>query len=116
MHKLALATFLLTLPLSLACSADWKGGDDGPVMIGTANHDRGRCLPWAMDIQCVVCEEVCRCRKSAEVQKWPKRATTGLQARPCSAACASRVACLAATSPTTFRWNWTSKTVCSAQS
>ena len=28
-------------------------------MIGTANHDRSRCLPWAMDIQCVVCEEVC---------------------------------------------------------
>jgi MauM/NapG family ferredoxin protein len=33
--------------------------ESGPVIIGTANHDRGRCLPWAMDIQCVVCEEVC---------------------------------------------------------
>ena len=31
----------------------------GPVMIGTASYDRGRCLPWAMDTPCVVCEEVC---------------------------------------------------------
>jgi formate hydrogenlyase subunit 6/NADH:ubiquinone oxidoreductase subunit I len=28
-------------------------------MIGTAAYDRGRCLPWGMDTQCVVCEEVC---------------------------------------------------------
>ena len=34
-------------------------GSDGPVMIGTASYDRGRCLPWAMDRPCVVCEEVC---------------------------------------------------------
>lgn len=31
----------------------------GPVRIGTAFYDQGRCLPWAMDIPCVVCEEVC---------------------------------------------------------
>ena len=31
----------------------------GPVQIGTASYDRGRCLPWAMDRPCVVCEEVC---------------------------------------------------------
>jgi MauM/NapG family ferredoxin protein len=30
-----------------------------PVKIGTAFFDRGRCLPWAMDIECIVCEEVC---------------------------------------------------------
>lgn len=30
-----------------------------PVVIGTASYDRGRCLPWAMDTPCVVCEEVC---------------------------------------------------------
>ncbi len=30
-----------------------------PVTIGTAFYDRGRCLPWAMDIDCIVCEEVC---------------------------------------------------------
>ena len=31
----------------------------GPVRIGTAFIDRGRCLPWAMDKPCVVCQEVC---------------------------------------------------------
>ncbi len=31
----------------------------GPVVVGTAFYDRGRCLPWAMDVPCVVCEEVC---------------------------------------------------------
>ncbi|MFQ6618346.1 MAG: 4Fe-4S binding protein, partial [Fidelibacterota bacterium] len=30
-----------------------------PVVIGTAFIDRGRCLPWAMDIPCIVCEEWC---------------------------------------------------------
>lgn len=30
-----------------------------PVKIGTAFFDRGRCLPWAMNINCIVCEEVC---------------------------------------------------------
>ena len=33
--------------------------DAGPVKTGTAFYDRGRCLPWAMDTPCVVCEEVC---------------------------------------------------------
>ncbi len=31
----------------------------GPVRIGTAFVDRGRCLPWAMDKPCIVCEENC---------------------------------------------------------
>jgi ferredoxin len=30
-----------------------------PVKIGTAFYDRGRCLPWAMHTECIVCEEVC---------------------------------------------------------
>jgi polyferredoxin len=30
-----------------------------PIRLGTAFFDRGRCLPWAMQIQCIVCEEVC---------------------------------------------------------
>jgi MauM/NapG family ferredoxin protein len=30
-----------------------------PVKIGTAFYDRGRCLPWAMNTDCIVCEEVC---------------------------------------------------------
>ncbi len=33
--------------------------DQGPIVIGTAFFDRGRCLPWAMETPCVVCEEVC---------------------------------------------------------
>lgn len=31
----------------------------GPIRLGTAFYDRGRCLPWAMETPCVVCEEVC---------------------------------------------------------
>jgi ferredoxin len=32
---------------------------NGPVRIGTAFIDRGRCLPWAMDKPCIVCQENC---------------------------------------------------------
>jgi polyferredoxin len=31
----------------------------GPVKIGTAFYDQGRCLPWAMATPCIVCEEFC---------------------------------------------------------
>lgn len=31
----------------------------GPIKTGTAFYNHGRCLPWAMDTECVVCEEVC---------------------------------------------------------
>jgi len=34
-------------------------GEPKPVKIGTAFYNRGRCLPWAMDIPCIVCEEFC---------------------------------------------------------
>jgi polyferredoxin len=30
-----------------------------PVKIGTAFYDQGRCLPWAMQVPCIVCEEFC---------------------------------------------------------
>jgi formate hydrogenlyase subunit 6/NADH:ubiquinone oxidoreductase subunit I len=30
-----------------------------PIRIGTAFFDRGRCLPWAMATECIVCEEWC---------------------------------------------------------
>jgi polyferredoxin len=33
--------------------------DAGPIKIGTAFVDRNRCLPWAMDKPCIVCEENC---------------------------------------------------------
>ena len=32
---------------------------DKPVRLGTAFYDRGRCLPWAMATECIVCEEWC---------------------------------------------------------
>jgi len=31
----------------------------GPVRIGLAGVDRGRCLPWAMERPCIVCQENC---------------------------------------------------------
>ena len=31
----------------------------GPLRIGSAFVDRGRCLPWAMDTPCIVCQENC---------------------------------------------------------
>lgn len=38
-----------------------KVGKDGyePIRLGTAFYNRGRCLPWAMDTPCIVCEEWC---------------------------------------------------------
>ncbi len=38
-----------------------KGGFEsrGPMRIGMAFVDRGRCLPWAMDRPCIVCQENC---------------------------------------------------------
>lgn len=34
-------------------------GGHGPIKLGTAHYDQGRCLPWSKNIPCVVCEEVC---------------------------------------------------------
>ncbi len=31
----------------------------GPIRVGMAYVDRGRCLPWAMERPCIVCEENC---------------------------------------------------------
>jgi ferredoxin len=39
-----------------------KHGDPpkvAPVRLGSAAFDKGRCLPWAYDTECIVCEEVC---------------------------------------------------------
>ncbi len=33
--------------------------EKGPIRLGTAFYDHGRCLPWSMETPCVVCEEVC---------------------------------------------------------
>lgn len=43
-------------------SVEMKVGKDPTrkqIKIGTAFFDRGRCLPWAMNTECIVCEEVC---------------------------------------------------------
>ena len=36
-----------------------KFEQSGPVRMGTAFVDHGRCLPWAMDVPCIVCQENC---------------------------------------------------------
>ncbi|MBN2209808.1 MAG: 4Fe-4S binding protein, partial [Sedimentisphaerales bacterium] len=36
-----------------------KYTENGPLRLGTSFVDRNRCLPWAMDKPCGVCEEVC---------------------------------------------------------
>jgi len=35
------------------------GQQGQPIRLGTAFYDRGRCLPWAMATECIVCEEWC---------------------------------------------------------
>ena len=48
----------------------------GPIRLGTAFFDQGRCLPWAMETPCVVCEEVCPVSPKAigtydeEITRW----------------------------------------------
>jgi polyferredoxin/formate hydrogenlyase subunit 6/NADH:ubiquinone oxidoreductase subunit I len=50
--------------------------EQGPIRLGTAFYDRGRCLPWAMETPCVVCEEVCPVSPKAigtydeEITRW----------------------------------------------
>jgi ferredoxin len=36
-----------------------RQGSRGPIKIGTAFYDLGRCLPWSMATDCIVCEEWC---------------------------------------------------------
>jgi formate hydrogenlyase subunit 6/NADH:ubiquinone oxidoreductase subunit I len=49
---------------------------EGPISVGTAFFNRGRCLPWAMETPCVVCEEVCPVTPKAigtydvEIERW----------------------------------------------
>jgi formate hydrogenlyase subunit 6/NADH:ubiquinone oxidoreductase subunit I len=37
----------------------WLTADAVPIRLGTAFYDRGRCLPWSMATECIVCEEWC---------------------------------------------------------
>ena len=48
----------------------------GPIVIGTAHVDRGRCLPWSKNGPCMVCGEVCPVSPKAihaEFQQIPVR-------------------------------------------
>ncbi len=53
-----------------------KHEEEGPVRVGTAFFNRGRCLPWSMETPCVVCEEVCPVTPKAigtydeEITRW----------------------------------------------
>lgn len=55
---------------------------DGPIAVGTAFFHRGRCLPWAMETPCVVCEEVCPVSPKAigtyteEITRWDGQRVT----------------------------------------
>jgi polyferredoxin len=40
-------------------SASGPPASGSPIKIGTAFYDQGRCLPWAMATDCIVCEEWC---------------------------------------------------------
>jgi len=47
-------------PISLAEKlGTGEFADKGPVRLGTAFVDRSRCLPWAMNRPCIVCQENC---------------------------------------------------------
>jgi len=46
----------IDLPKKLGLGKHEKAG---PIRLGTAFFNRGRCLPWSMETPCVVCEEVC---------------------------------------------------------
>jgi polyferredoxin len=37
----------------------WTTQAEKPIRIGTAFYDHGRCLPWSMATECIVCEEWC---------------------------------------------------------
>jgi ferredoxin len=48
------------LPLTLDRRAGINAhAADGPIRMGTAFVDQGRCLPWAMNRPCIVCQENC---------------------------------------------------------
>ncbi len=46
--------------------------EQGPVKLGTAHIDRGRCLPWSKNVPCVVCEEVCPTSPKAIYSEYKK--------------------------------------------
>ena len=69
----------ISLPKKLGL-AEYK--EQGPIRIGTAFFNQGRCLPWAMQTPCVVCEEVCPVTPKAigtydeTITRWDGKAVT----------------------------------------
>lgn len=45
--------------LGLPEEDDEEAAPRAPIKLGIAFYDRGRCLPWAMATECIVCEEWC---------------------------------------------------------
>jgi polyferredoxin len=46
-------------PATPSPAPDAEARRPDPIRIGTAFYDRGRCLPWGMATECIVCEEWC---------------------------------------------------------
>jgi formate hydrogenlyase subunit 6/NADH:ubiquinone oxidoreductase subunit I len=46
-------------PALKAWASENTSPDTAPIRIGTAFYDHGRCLPWSMATDCIVCEEWC---------------------------------------------------------
>jgi ferredoxin len=62
-----------------------KHEKQGPIRIGMAFVDHGRCLPWAMGLPCIVCQENCPVSPKAIFTRTvfqTVRDYTGLQAKP----------------------------------
>lgn len=53
------AIWEITQKEKLGTSEAGDGTANSPVKLGTAFYDHGRCLPWAMATECIVCEEWC---------------------------------------------------------
>ena len=45
--------------VGIGTGASSAAATNQPIRLGTAFYDRGRCLPWAMATDCIVCEEWC---------------------------------------------------------
>ena len=59
--------------------------DKAKTKIGLAMIDKGRCLPWAHDRPCIMCEEVCPTPKKADLDRKSPGARSPGQERVCTA-------------------------------
>ena len=61
------AIWEFTLPREAWVAEPAEPGAPSPIRLGTAFYDRGRCLPWAMATDCIVCEEWCPTSPKADL-------------------------------------------------